>query len=336
MANTDTQLDNVAACFFFASHIDKSTTGYQVCKDIEGVVGVGNVIGAQYLHGLYRVYLKTLDARKTLLMRGVTINGVYISCIDKNPNIVKGVNEKPALKIIIGQLPLSISNHEILTYLQKVEGVQLRTGIFEERYRDEKGGLTSFKTGRRFAYADPPEFPLPREFMVGDWRASLWHYGQKSKTHSITESLIVYPQNKPANDSTESQAIKTQPDPDVTAKLSAPDNTSAATDMTQRQSQPQHRENTPAKITSEYFSSNTNKPSRPGRSTQRGRRQNSGTRSSSKHGSGSRKRFISGNTDFPSGKSRAMCSGEFQGIPQSHKVNIDYFDFSVSESASLL
>ena len=155
-----------------------------MCKDIEAVVGIGNVIGAQYLHGLYRVYLKTSDARKTLLLRGVTINGVYVSCIDKNPNIVKGEQQIPAMKLIVGQLPLSISNDEILTSLKGVSGVSLRTGIFEEKYRDDTGRLTSFKTGRRFAYADPPENPLPREFKVGDWRASLWHYGQKQNQNN--------------------------------------------------------------------------------------------------------------------------------------------------------
>ena len=50
--------------FFFANHINKNTSGYTICKEIESVVGVGNVVGAQYLHGLYRVYLKTIEAVK--------------------------------------------------------------------------------------------------------------------------------------------------------------------------------------------------------------------------------------------------------------------------------
>ena len=73
------------------------------------------------------------------MTKGVTINGVYIACIDQNPKLVKGVEEKPALKIIIGNLPLSISRDEVLSYLQKLDGVKLRSGLFYEKYRDFSG-----------------------------------------------------------------------------------------------------------------------------------------------------------------------------------------------------
>ena len=184
---------NVPACFFFASHLNKGISGYEVCREIEKVVGVGKVIGAQFLHGLCRVYLATPDARTTLLMKGVTIGGTYISIIENNPHIVKGAGDRPAVKIIIGNLPLSISNDLIMSSLKQVPDISLRTHLFEEKYRDEKGGLTSFKTGRRFAYVNPPSKPLPKDFIVGEWRASLYHRGQKSDSSKTPHNNIVDP-----------------------------------------------------------------------------------------------------------------------------------------------
>ena len=160
-------------------------------------MGVGNVVGAQFLHGLCRIYLLTLEARNMLMIKGVSIGGTYVSIIGNNPNIVKGAGEKPAVKIIIGNLPISISNDLILSSLSQVKGISILTRIFEEKYRDENGGLSSFKTGRRFVYANHPENPLPREFNVGEWRASLYHYRQKTtqtKSTSNNKKHSVSPQ----------------------------------------------------------------------------------------------------------------------------------------------
>ena len=323
------QLNNVPACFFFASHINKNTSGYLVCKEIEKVVGVGNVVGAQFLHGLYRVYLKSMDARKTLLLKGVTINGVYIACIDQNPNLVKGAEEKPALKIIIGHLPLSVSNEEILTHLKRVEGVNLRTGLFDEKYRDDNGGLTSFKTGRRFAYSDPPEFPLPREFLVGDWKASLWHFGQKTNTNqNNTDKSQVSPQGVSSNSQTIPDASNTERLVTDTAKQCVASDTSgdSARGRTQDKSE-EHGKSNSTDAKSKFFSFfNNNSDSRTGRSTERGRRHSKNRSVSKSRHSDSRKRFGSEHSESPSGKTRSRFTGQqTAGNPQSV---FDYFDFT--------
>ena len=173
---------SVPACFFFADAIDKSIGGYRVCKEIQKVIGTrGKVTGAQILNGLYRIYLSTNEARKILIAQGVTIGDTYVSVIEVNPRIVRGAEESPSVKVIIGNIPLSVSNDEIEEEFKKVEGVHLRSRLFFENYRDDEGGLSSFKTGRRFAYINSPVKPLPHRFQLGDWKATLYHWGQKKK-----------------------------------------------------------------------------------------------------------------------------------------------------------
>ena len=92
--------------FFFADAIDKSIGGYRVCREIQKVIGTrGKVMGAQILNGLYRIYLSTNEARNTLVAQGVTIGDTYISVIEVNPRIVRGAEESPSVKIIIGNIP---------------------------------------------------------------------------------------------------------------------------------------------------------------------------------------------------------------------------------------
>ena len=183
--------NSVPACFFFADVIDRSISGYQVCKAIQQVIGTrGKVTGAQVLNGLYRIYLSSNEARKILIAQGVTIGDTYVSVIEVNPKIVRGAEQSPSVKIIIGNIPLSVSNDEIENGVKNVEGVHLRSRLFFENYRDDEGGLSSFKTGRRFAYIDPPSKPLPHRFQVGMWKATLYHWGQKKKNAEIEDKPL--------------------------------------------------------------------------------------------------------------------------------------------------
>ena len=181
--STEKAKESVPACFFFADVIDRSISGYQVCKAIQQVIGTrGKVTGAQILNGLYRIYLSTNEARRILIAQGVTIGDTYVSVIEVNPKIVHGAENSPSVKLIIGNIPLSISNDEIETELKKLEGVHLRSRLFFENYRDDEGGLSSFKTGRRFAYINAPSKPLPHRFQMGNWKPTLYHWGQKTKS----------------------------------------------------------------------------------------------------------------------------------------------------------
>ena len=180
----------VPACFFFANAIDRSVTGYQVCKACESVTGPGGIDGAQRLFGLWRIYCTSIKARNNLIKSGVTINNQFIPIIGINPMVVNGAGDGPTVKVIIGKIAKSISNDEIEKSLRELEGIEIRSKLYEECYRDDQGKLSLFKSGRRFVYISVPPKPLPTQFKVGKWTPTLYHYGQKEKEHNSKVSAL--------------------------------------------------------------------------------------------------------------------------------------------------
>ena len=171
----------VPACFFFANAVPKSINGFKVCQACEVATGPGGIDGGQKLFGLWRIYCTSTKARNNLIKNGITIDDQFIPIIGVNPKVVKGASDSPSVKVIIGNIAKSVSNDEIEKSLKEIEGVKIRSKMFDEHYRDDEGKLSLFKSGRRFIYIDAPPKPLPTQFQVGKWTPSLYHFGQKSK-----------------------------------------------------------------------------------------------------------------------------------------------------------
>ena len=185
----DSSLPSVPACFFQMRDIDRSISGFHICRALESVAGDGNIVGGGVIRGTFRIYPKTMKSRNLLLQQGVTIGSVHVNILDKSPNIVKDL-ENPAEKLIIGNIPLSLATEEIHKAV-KALGVSFRSNWFEERYRNDKNELSLFKTGRRFIYIDIPPKPLPKSLIIGDFNASIYH---KSKKNPNVSSQNVPPQ----------------------------------------------------------------------------------------------------------------------------------------------
>ena len=182
MSDSDTLNLGAPACFVFdieEHHLD----GLKLCRAAELTSGKGTIIGAQKMGKLFRVYPSTQQTRETLITQGINYDNLHISVLPNNPFIVTG---KASVKAIIGNIPLSVSNIEILDSLKGIAGVNVRSRLFFEGYRDEDKTLTSFKTGRRFVYIDRPSSPLPKNFQVGQWKASLYHFGQNDKQNDAS------------------------------------------------------------------------------------------------------------------------------------------------------
>lgn len=192
MTKEDTDVvPGVPACFFFANSVPKTINGFKVCKACELTTGTGGIEGAQKLYGLWRIYCTSTKARNLLITKGITIDDQFIPIIGVNPKVVKGGNDNPAVKLIIGNIAKSVSNDEIEKALKTLEGVKIRSKMYYEFYRDEEGNLSLFKSGRRFIYIDSPPKPLPTQLKVGDWTPSLYHYGQKPKHDKNKPNLVL-------------------------------------------------------------------------------------------------------------------------------------------------
>ena len=123
------------------------------------------------ISGLWRIYPHDKGGRQKLLIQGMTVRGVQVTVKDKNPYLVRSLDgkeeETPATKVIVGNVPISFSDQEILKSVQEL-GCTLRSKLILERDRDEKAKLTHCLTGRRIIYVSVPCEPLPKFIQVSD------------------------------------------------------------------------------------------------------------------------------------------------------------------------
>ena len=185
----------IPPCFIFSDQVPKETSGLQLAVACEKSAP-GGIYGTQKIKGLWRIYTWSREARDQLLIKGITFNKIHISISDANPNIVD--NSVETVKLIIGNIPMSVANSEIEKVLKSLPDVTFKSKLFDESYRDEDGKLTAFKSGRRYVYIQKPSRPLPKLVQVMKWRASLYHFGQKSPTVTPPSSSVSDPLPEPA------------------------------------------------------------------------------------------------------------------------------------------
>ena len=154
----------------------------EICSYAEKTTGFNSIIGAQKISGLWRICPRDKGGRQKLLIQGMTVRGVQVTVKDKNPYLVRSLDgkeeETPATKVIVGNVPISFSDQEILKSVQEL-GCTLRSKLILERDRDEKGKLTHWLTGR-IIYVSVPREPLPKFIQVGPFKASVYHREQKN------------------------------------------------------------------------------------------------------------------------------------------------------------
>jgi len=155
---------------------------HEICAAAERVCGFESMIGAQRIGGLWRVYPTKREFRDKILVQGITLRGVLVTVRNENPFIVRRPDgsavEQPSTRVVIGNVPLSYSDEEILKAI-KALGCELRSQLFAERDRDDKGKLTHWKTGRRFLYIATPTNPLQKTLQIGPFNATIYHREQK-------------------------------------------------------------------------------------------------------------------------------------------------------------
>ena len=109
------KMSGVSTLFVSANALPAVTSpdfigGLEICRAMEKVVGVGNVDGSIRISGLWRLQVKNEKSRTVLLTQGISIRGLNITVLSKNPYLV---DNQESVKLIVGNLPFSISNEEI-------------------------------------------------------------------------------------------------------------------------------------------------------------------------------------------------------------------------------
>ncbi|MCP3933216.1 MAG: hypothetical protein GY705_29450 [Bacteroidetes bacterium] len=187
----DSGVPGIPACFIFDSK-DAPFDGLNVCRAAVEVSGPGSIHGAQKIGLIYRIYAKTIEARQTLIEKGLNLNNTHVSVLHANPFLTRGEGDRETVRVTVRDIPWSVSSSEIVSQIEKF-GAAPRSRLFNEHYREtegpEKGKLTSFLTGHRFIYIDKPTNPLPRSIKVGIFTGRLYHFGQPKKTDlSVTQT----------------------------------------------------------------------------------------------------------------------------------------------------
>ena len=101
-------------------HVSPDTI--DLCTAAERTTGRGTIRGAHRIRGLWRVYPRKSEARRTLLLEGMEPWGVQISLLDKNLFIIRdhnGEDEKPGIKVWVSNVPISCEDKQIETALTK-------------------------------------------------------------------------------------------------------------------------------------------------------------------------------------------------------------------------
>ena len=107
--------------------------------------------------------------------------GTQVSLLPKNPFTLQDQNsEKPATKLWVGNVPMTVDDNVIETALKKL-GCEMRSTVRKELARDKNGKLTKWETGRRFVFITVPTTPLPKMCTMGIFSAELYHREMKEK-----------------------------------------------------------------------------------------------------------------------------------------------------------
>ena len=162
----------------------------EICNACEHKTGFKSMIGAQRIGALWRLYPDNNDVRARLLIEGISLRGITVTLRDKNPMAVNrsrmsaqagySYDEIPTTRVVVGNVPLSYSDTEILETLKHL-GANVVSRLHLERDRDPvTKEMTRWLTGRRFCYIEIPENPLPDSVKIGPFRATIFHYEQKA------------------------------------------------------------------------------------------------------------------------------------------------------------
>jgi len=152
---------------------DQFLTRVELYKQIGLQIDSSHIKGIQRVRGLWRIYLDNMYDRNSLA-EGIVIRNKRVRTYDRNPRVV--VHEHPTyVRIRVKNVPLSTDDGHILRILETL-GCHINNN-YRERLRVDSM-LTNCQTGDRIVISSPLETPLPRNILIGKYRATIIHRGK--------------------------------------------------------------------------------------------------------------------------------------------------------------
>ena len=190
---------------------DGEVYGLELKRAMEEVIGKKSEIECiQKVNGLWRLILWEKKHRDLLLQTGLNIRGYTVTLHSRNPYL--GKNGEDQVRLLISNVPYSISNEEIIKSLDSI-GVTVEVNdVLWENYRDENRGMLKTKTGRRCVFIDPPITPLPTSMQVAGISTAYLNYKgmqKKQKNLGFRARHSSESQSDLSEDETETTSLKT-------------------------------------------------------------------------------------------------------------------------------
>ena len=146
----------------------------------------GQVIGAQLFKGIWSIYLRTQSARNHLItVKFLKTNNFPIELHDTYP-IAKTV---PDEKIVFKDLPMCLSDKNILDFIDTQPGLIAKSGVIPGRLRDSAGRLTPFLSGERLVYVKGKFTQAMHPIAtINNYKCHVWHKTQKKLLWPVSKN----------------------------------------------------------------------------------------------------------------------------------------------------
>ena len=138
----------------------------------------GQVIEAQLFKGIWSIYMRSQRARNHLsTVKFLKTNNFPIELHDTYP-IAKSV---PDEKIVFKDLPMCLSDKNILDFIDTQPGLIAKSGVIPGRLRDSAGRLTPFLSGERLVYVKGKFTQAMYTIAtINNYKCHVWHKTQKN------------------------------------------------------------------------------------------------------------------------------------------------------------
>ena len=151
---------------------------YEICDAAAKSIGEDNVVGAQPLENLWKIYARNAESRTSLLSKGINVRGRYITLYDSNPEDTN-IEYLPTEKVIFRDLPLEMDNTEIANYLSAMN-VETTSEVKYGNVMLPTGKWSTYRNGDRYVYCRSPLHPvLPYVTYIGGYRCRISHQTQR-------------------------------------------------------------------------------------------------------------------------------------------------------------
>ncbi len=158
---------------------DNKLRHIDVVECISKVVQREQIDTVQIVRGLWKIYMKTTEARVSLYNRGIDVRGIHISLYDLNPYRTRSEDPAEVIeRITFKDLSPSVDDSMILDWAEKLP-YELRSKVQYSRVRNRLNKMTEVKTGDRFILVKGPIIPvLPTRIKIGQFTARCFHDSQ--------------------------------------------------------------------------------------------------------------------------------------------------------------